>query len=121
MKGTYVNTSSEVTFFDNNVMVTINKLKSQHKHADLASIYKELTKKLELNNFTEDHLKNRIIPLLVSGKIINKPNRDRPSYLLNGNISPITTQTDPAFDHVHEPELLETAVTPLNSPFSTPV
>ena len=86
-------------------MATINKLKNQHKRADLASIYKELTKKLELSNFTEDHLKNRINALLVSGKIIDKPNRDRPLYLLNGNTSPITTQTDPAFDHVYEPEL----------------
>ena len=33
----------------------------------------------------------------------------------------ITTQTDLAFDHVNEPELLETPVTPLNSPFSNPV
>ena len=40
-------------------------------------------------------------------------------YLLNGNTSPITTQIDPTFDHVYEPELLETPVTPLNSPFST--
>ena len=44
MKGTSVNTSSEVTLFDNNVMATINKLRNQHKRADLASIYKELTK-----------------------------------------------------------------------------
>ena len=121
MKGTSVNTSSEVTLFDNNVMATINKLKSQYKRADLASICKELTKNLELNNLAEDHLKDRINALLVSGKIIDKPNRDRPSYLLNGNTSPITTQTDPGFDHVHEPELLETPVAPLNSPFSTPV
>ena len=100
MKGTSVNTSSEVTLLDNNVMATINKLKSQHKRVDLASIYKELTKTLELNNFTEDHLKDRINALLVSGKIIDKLNRDHPSYLLNGNTSPITTQTDPTFDHV---------------------
>ena len=110
MKDTSVNTSSEVTLFDNNVLATINKLKSQQKCADL-----------ELNNFTEDHLKDTINALLVSGKIIDKPNRDRRSYLLNGNTSPITTQTDPAFDHIHEPELLEAPVTLLNSPFSTPV
>ena len=35
---------SEVNLFDNNVMTTINKLKNQHKHADLASIYNKLTK-----------------------------------------------------------------------------
>ena len=109
MKDTTVNTSSEVTLFDKNVIATINKLKNQHKRADLASIYKELTtKNLELNNFTEDHLKNRINALLVSGKIIDKPNRDHQSYLLNENTSPITTQTDFAFYHVDKPELLET-------------
>ena len=109
MKDTTVSTSSEVTLFDKNVIATINKLKNQHKRADLASIYKELTtKNLELNNFTEDHLKNRINALLVSGKIIDKPNRDHQSYLLNENTSPITTQTDFAFYHVDEPELLET-------------
>ena len=103
----------EVTPFDNNVMATIIKLRNQHKRADLASIYKELTKNLELNKFTEDHLKNRINALLVNGKIINKPNRDRPSYLLNENVSPTV-------DHVYEPELLETQLTPLNSPLSAP-
>ena len=46
MKSTSVNTSSAVTLLDNNV-----------KDADLASIYKELTKNLELINFTGDHLK----------------------------------------------------------------
>ena len=81
---------------------------------DLASICKELTKNLELNDFTEDHSGNRINALFVSGKIIDKTNRDRPSYLPNGN-------TSPTFDHAYEPKLLETPVTPLNSPFSTPV
>ena len=37
----------EATPFDNNVMATIIKLRNQHKGADLASIYKELTKNLE--------------------------------------------------------------------------
>ena len=82
MKGTSVSTSSKVTLFDNNIMTTINKLKNQDKRADLASVYKESTKNLELNNFTEDHLKNTINALLVCGKIIDKPNRDRLSYLL---------------------------------------
>ena len=103
----------EVTPFDNNVMATIIKLRNQHKCADLASIYKELTKNSELNKFTEDHLKNRINALLVNGKTIDKPNRDRPSYLLNENVSPTV-------DHVYEPELLETPLTPLNSPLSAP-
>ena len=56
----------EVTPFGNNVMATIIKLRNQHKRADLVSIYKELTKNLELNKFTEDHLKNRINALLVN-------------------------------------------------------
>ena len=60
-------------------MTTINKLKNEHKRADMASIYKELTKNLELNSFSGDHLKKRINALLVRGKIIDKPNRDRPS------------------------------------------
>ena len=75
MKYISVNTSSEVTLFDNNVVATINKLRNQHKRADLASIYKELTKNLELNNFTEDHLKNRINAILVNGKIIQTEQR----------------------------------------------
>ena len=55
-------------------------LKANKNRADQASIYKEL-KKSELNNFTEDNLKDRINALLVSGKIIDKPNRDCLSYL----------------------------------------
>ena len=90
-------------------MTTINKLKNQHKRADLARIYKELTRSLELN-ITEDHLKNKIDVLLVSGETIDKSNRDRQSFLLNGNTSPTATKTDPAFDHVYDPELQETLV-----------
>ena len=81
MKCTSVNTSSKVTLFDKNVMRIINEMKKQHKRVDLASICEELTETLELNNFTVDHLKNRINALLVSGKIIDKLNRDCPSYL----------------------------------------
>ena len=103
----------EVTLFDNNIMATINKLRNQYKGVDLASICKELTKHLELNNFTENHL-NRINVLLLNGKIIDKPNRNCLSYLLNENISS-------TFDHVYEPELLETQLTLLNSLFSAPV
>ena len=44
MKDTSVNTSSEITHFDNNVMATISKLKNQHKRADLASICKKIKK-----------------------------------------------------------------------------
>ena len=47
LKVTSLNTSSEVTLFDNNAMPIINKLKNQHKRADLARIYNEL-KKLEV-------------------------------------------------------------------------
>ena len=57
MKDTGVNTRIKVSIFDDNVMTTINKLKNQHKRADLASIYKELAKNLGLGNITEDHLK----------------------------------------------------------------
>ena len=57
MKDTGFNTRIKVSIFDDNVMTTINKLKNQHKRADLASIYKELTKNLGLSNITEDHLK----------------------------------------------------------------
>ena len=57
MKDTGVNTRIEVSIFDDNVIATINKLKNQHKRADLASIYKELAKNLGLSNITEDHLK----------------------------------------------------------------
>ena len=57
MKDTGVNTRIKVSVFDDNVMTTINKLKNQHKRADLASIYKELAKNLGLSNITEDHLK----------------------------------------------------------------
>ena len=37
------------------------------------------------------------------------------------NTSPTATQTDHVLDHVYEPELQETPVTPLHSPFLTPV
>ena len=119
MKDTNVNTSCEVTLFDNIVMATINKLKKQHKRPGLASIYKELAKNLEANNIIEDHSKNIINPLLVSEKITEKSKRDRPLDLLNENASPTATQPDPVVNHVYGPVLQGTLATPLNSPFST--
>ena len=50
LKVTSLNTSSEVTLFDNNAMPIINKLKNQRKRADLARIYNEL-KKLEVLSY----------------------------------------------------------------------
>lgn len=58
--------------------------------------------------------------LLVSKKIIDKPNRELPLYLINGNKF-TTTPTDPTFDHVYETKLPETPVIPSNSPLATPV
>ena len=65
----------------------------------------KINKILELNNLTEDHLRNTNNALLLSGMIIDKHNRDQPSYLLNGNTSSTARQTDPAFNHVYKPEL----------------
>ena len=87
----------------------------------MVSLYKELTKKSELNIIIEDHKKNRINALLVSGKITDKANRNHPSYLPNRNTLLTKIQTDPALDHVYETELPETPVIPLNSPFATPI
>ena len=98
MKDASVNASIEVILFDNNVMATINKLKTNTN----ARIWLALT---DLNHIKVDHLKNRINAPLLSGKIIGKPNRHRPSYLLNGNTSPTTTPTDPALDRIYELEL----------------
>ena len=50
VKNTSVNTSSEVTIFDNNDMTTINKLKNKHKHADLASFHKQFIVNNIVNN-----------------------------------------------------------------------
>ena len=36
-------------------MATVSELKKQHQRVDLVSLYKELTKKSELNIMIEDH------------------------------------------------------------------
>ena len=94
-------------------MAIINKLKNQHKHADIAPIHKEITQIFDFNDISEDYLKPRTDTISSNFTVIKKLNRDRPSYSVNENILIATLQTDPIFPHV-EIEFPGSPVTPLN-------
>ena len=94
-------------------MAIINKLKIQHKRADIAPIHKELTKTFDFNDISKEYLKLSAGATSSNVTVLRKLNRDRPSYFVNENILIAALQTDPIFPHV-EIEFPGSPVTPLN-------
>ena len=76
----------DLTILDNNVFAIINHLRKQHKRANLYKIYNELIKTINFENVSREHLHDRINELIIQGKIVNKPNGNDDSYLVNESI-----------------------------------
>ena len=83
---TVSNTKLELTTLDKNIFAIIDYLRKQHKRANLDNIYNELTKMVDFENASKQHLYDRIFELNILGKIINKPNRNDDSYYVNKSI-----------------------------------
>ena len=72
---------------DNEIFVTILRIRKNNNRADLDSIYKEIKKSIDFQDITKEFLDDRIHTLINDGKIINKLNRNANSYYVNSNLS----------------------------------
>ena len=75
-----------LTILDNKVFAIINHLMKQHNHANVDKIYNKLKKTINFENTSREHLHDRINELIIQGRIVNKPNRNDDSYLVNESI-----------------------------------
>ena len=71
---------------DNEIFVTILRIRKNNNRADLDSIYKEITKFIDFDDVTKEFLDDRIHTSINDGKIINKLNRNANSYYVNSNL-----------------------------------
>ena len=76
---------------DNEIFVTILRIRKNNNRADLDSIYKEITKSIDFEDVTKEFLDDRIHTLINDGKIINKLNRNADSYYVNSNLVDLET------------------------------
>ena len=66
-------------------MQLIKRIKIQHQLADIERIFHEVTKIIDFHHITKDSLNERVNQLLQSKKLINKINRSKDSFFLNGD------------------------------------
>ena len=76
---------------DNEIFVTILRIRKNNNRADLDSIYKEIKKSLDFEDVTKEFLDDRIHTLINDGKIINKLNRNADSYYKNPELVDLET------------------------------
>ena len=76
---------------DNEIFVTILRIRKNNNRADLDSIYKEITKSIDFEDVTKEFLDDRIHTLINDGKIINKLNRNADSYYVNSSLVDLET------------------------------
>ena len=76
---------------DNEIFVTILRIRKNNNRADLDSIYKEITKSIDFEDVTKEFLDDRIHTLINDGKIINKLNRNANSYYVNSELVDLET------------------------------
>ena len=76
---------------DNEIFVTILRIRKNNNRADLDSIYKEITKAIDFEDVTKEFLDDRIHTLINAEKIINKLNRNANSYYVNSELVDLET------------------------------
>ena len=76
---------------DNEIFVTILRIRKNNNRADLDSIYKEIKKSLDFEDGTKKFLDDRIHTLINDGKIINKLNQNVDSYYANSELLDLDT------------------------------
>ena len=90
--------------FDSKIYYAATKIRNDRKPAEINAIHKEVTKTPIFNDITKDRFQDRIDKLLKNGTLLNKPNRDKDSLLINRdrindpiiNISTLSTRSPPA-------------------------
>ena len=68
---------------DNEIFVTILRVRNKNNREDLERIYKKIKKSIDFGDVTKEFLGDRIHTLINDGKIINKLNRNADSYYVN--------------------------------------
>ena len=76
---------------DNEIFVTILRIRKNNNRADLDSIYKGIKKSLDFEDVTKEFLDDRTHMLINDGKIINKLNRNADSYYKNPELVDLET------------------------------
>ena len=79
-------TSSQLNYFDNVIITSIQQLKRWKKGTHLDNIYKEVIKTSDFVSVPIQYLSNRLLTLVQEGKVNNKLYRNTVTYLINPEI-----------------------------------
>lgn len=104
-------TSSELNCLNTCIFTTINKIKNQHRRADIEAIHREIIKTVDFNDISQEHLREIVNNLVVEGKISNKLNRNKDSFSVRSN------NTDTTNTHIQP----NTPISNRNISFNTPI
>ena len=76
---------------DNEIFVTVLRIRKINNRADLDGIYKDIKKSLDFEDVTKEFLDDRIHTLINDEKILNKLNRNADSYYVNSELADLET------------------------------
>ena len=76
---------------DNEIFVTVLRIRKIKNRADLDGIYKDIKKSLDFEDVTKEFLDDRIHTLINDEKILNKLNRNADSYYVNSELVDLET------------------------------
>ena len=76
---------------DNEIFVTILRVRKNNNRVDPDSNYKEIKKYIDFEDTTKEFLDDRIHALVNDGKKMNKLNRNADSYYVNSNLVDLET------------------------------
>ena len=76
---------------DNEIILTILRVRKNNNRVDLDSNYKEIKKPIDFEDATKEFLDDRIHALVNDGKKMNKLNRNADSYYIGSNLVDLET------------------------------
>ena len=76
---------------DNEIILTILRVRKNNNRVDLDSNYKEIKKSIDFEDATKEFLDDRIHALVNDGKKMNKLNRNADSYYIGSNLVDLET------------------------------
>ena len=110
---------------DNEIILTILRVRKNNNRLDLDSNYKEIKKPIDFEDATKEFLDDRIHALVNDGKKMNKLNRNADSYYIGSNLVDLETpnllkssqsvqRIAPALGANKTPQLQGVTLTPTN-------
>ena len=79
-------TSSQLNYFDNVIITSIQQLKTWKKGTHLDNIYKEVIKTSDFVSVPIQYLSNRLLTLVQEGIVNSKLYRNTVTYIINPEI-----------------------------------